>query len=171
MHHFLLIAICLCFVPAHGRAYERFVSPNGRWETYTTANHADGTGMKLLLRRRGGSVSGVEVASNDRWLEARWSPDSRFLAVANHHDGHMCDVLVFGVSHSGPVSPPTASLFACSSGGLTYDLQWKVAGWDLRHRNVLLTKTVKFSVVRRYVPLRIGRVPLSLPSVAPQADT
>src|SRR6266542_1279876 len=83
---------------AQANAYDRFVSPNGEFEAYTTANFPDGGGMKLFLRRANAPDAGALLAQNGRWIDAKWSSDSHFLAVIDHPDGHIADVYVFGVT-------------------------------------------------------------------------
>jgi hypothetical protein len=41
---------------------------------------------------------GVLRRQNNRWIDAKWSPDSRFLAIIDHLDGHISDVYVFRVA-------------------------------------------------------------------------
>ena len=77
---------------ATASAYDNFVSPNGEFEAYTTANFPEGGGMKLFLRRAHARDTGLLLAQNGRWIDAKWSPDSRFLAVIDHPDGHIADV-------------------------------------------------------------------------------
>ena len=124
-------------------ADERIVSPDHQFEAYTTGNHSDGTGMKLFVHRVGSDEAGVLLASNDRWLDAKWSPDSRFLAVGNHFDGHISDVYVFGVGSSTALPKPEVVLYAHSPNLDAYDVQWEVAGWSVRRRDILLKKAVK----------------------------
>ena len=88
----LWLVLTLLAAP-HASAYDRFVSPNGEFEAYTTANFPDGGGMKLFLRRANARDTGVLLAQNGRWIDGKWSPDSRFLAVVDHPDGHIADVL------------------------------------------------------------------------------
>lgn len=45
-------------------AYERYLSPNGKFEAYTTANFPDGGGMKLFVRRVQAHDPGVLLAQN-----------------------------------------------------------------------------------------------------------
>ena len=40
---------------------------------------------------------GVLLRQNNRWIDAKWSHDSRFLAI-DHLDGHISDVYVFDVA-------------------------------------------------------------------------
>ena len=79
-------------------AYEPYVSPNGKFEVYTTANFPDGGGMKLFLRPVEWHDEGMLLAQNGRWIDAKWSPDSQFLAIINHPDGHIADVYVLGIT-------------------------------------------------------------------------
>ena len=103
MRALLLGAILAASMHAH--AYDRFVSPNGKFEAYTTRNAEDGTGMKLFLRCAKSHDAGILVFENMRWIDAKWSPESRFLAVVDHNDGHIADVYVFGVRAAGAAQP------------------------------------------------------------------
>jgi hypothetical protein len=94
----VLVLIATILITTHASAYERFMSPDQRFEAYTTAAAADGTRMKLFLRRAQTHDAGVLLWENARWTDAKWSPDSRFLAAVDHMDGHIADVYVFGVT-------------------------------------------------------------------------
>lgn len=101
-------ALCLLIMfvaTTHAGAHEHLVSPDGKFEAYTTANWPDGTGMKLYLRRAQSRDAGVLLWQNNRWLEPKWSPDSRFLALIDHPDGHVSDVYVFGVTAPDAAAP------------------------------------------------------------------
>src|SRR5436190_14078854 len=116
-----------------------FASPNGKFEAYTIAANDDGTGMKIFLRPANSPNAGVLLRQNDRWIDAKWSPDSRFLAVIDHLDGHMSDVYVFGVTSVN--ADPT--LLYHTPDLHKYDVKWDVAGWDVSRRQVVLDKEVK----------------------------
>jgi hypothetical protein len=128
---------------ATASAYDNFVSPNGESEAYTTANFPDGGGMKLFLRRAHSGDTGLLLTQNGRWIDAKWSPDSRFLAVIDHPDGHIADVYVFGVKVANAAGSPTAILFYHTPKPLTYDVQWDVTGWHLENREVILKQEVR----------------------------
>ena len=128
---------------SHASAYEYFVSPNGEFEAYTTQNFPDGGGMKLFLRRAQARAAGLLLAQNGRWIDAKWSPDSRFLAVIDHPDGHIADVYVFGVTASNASASPTVTLFYRTPKPLTYDVRWDVAGWHVEKREVVLKQEVR----------------------------
>jgi hypothetical protein len=89
----------------------------GSFDAYTTVNYADGSGMKLFVRRTRLDRKGILLFSNQRWIDAKWSPDSRFLAVTDDAN-HM------------PKS-------------FTYNVKWDVAGWRPRQRSSVLTKEVR----------------------------
>jgi hypothetical protein len=140
-----------------------FASPNGEFEAYTIAANDDGTGMKLLLRPANSPDAGVLLRQNNRWIDAKWSPDSRFLAVIDHLDGHMSDVYVFGVTaaDAGP------TLLYHTPDLHTYDVKWEVAGWDASRRQIVLDKQVKREtpgkITHEKIVARIGTEPLKLP--------
>ena len=125
-------------------AYERYVSPNGKFEAYTTANFPDGGGMKLFLRPAEwhDTNTGVLLAQNGRWIDAKWSPDSQFLAVIDHPDGHIADVYVLGITVADGCSPIVALLYHTPN-ALTYDVQWDVVGWHTEKREVVLKQEVR----------------------------
>jgi hypothetical protein len=85
-----------------------FVSPNGEFEAYTIPANDDGSGMKLFLHRANSRDAGVLLKQNNRWIDAKWSPDSHFIAVIDHLDGHISDVYVFGL----PVADAAQTLFS-----------------------------------------------------------
>ena len=135
--------LILTFVATtYASAYEQFVSPDGEFEAYTTPASADG-GMKLFLRRAQARDTGVMLAQNGRWIDAKWSPDSRFLAVIDHPDGHIADVYVFGVTAANAAASPIAILFYHTPNPLTYDVQWNVVGWHAEEHEVVLKQEVR----------------------------
>src|SRR6202023_2504061 len=97
MRAVILASALVLVTRAYAGEYPRFVSPDKQFEAYTTPNAEDGTGMKLFLRRAGTSDTGSILFANMRWIDSKWSPNSRFLAVVDHSDGHIADVYVFGV--------------------------------------------------------------------------
>src|SRR4030095_10631801 len=115
-----------------------FAAPNGEFEAYTIAANDDGTGMKLFLRPANSPNAGVLLRQNNRWIDAKWSPDSRFLAVIDHLDGHMSDVYVFGVTAAD--AAPT--LLYHTPDLHAYDVQWEVTDWNVARREVILEKAV-----------------------------
>jgi hypothetical protein len=98
--------------------------------------------MKLFLRRANSPLGGVLLRQNHRWIDAKWSPDSRFLALIDHLDGHISDVCVFGVAAAGAV--PT--LVYHTPDLHSYDVKWDVSGWDVSRREVVLDKEVKHEI-------------------------
>jgi hypothetical protein len=155
-----LLGIPVMFVTAALAAEHRFVSPNGEFEAYTIAANGDGSGMKLFLHRANSREAGVLLRQNNRWIDAKWSPDSRFLAVIDHVDGHISDVYVFGVGAND-----TAPTLLYRTPDLhKYDVRWDVTGWDAERREVVLDKEVKHEIEGRIthekVIARIGTKPL-----------
>jgi len=139
-------------------ANENVESPDGNFEAYTTAANIDGTGMKLFLRRVKSADAGVLLKENNRWVDAKWSPDSRFLAVIDHPDGHISDVYVFGVT------PDAAATLLYHTPDLrTYDVHWEVTGWNAERREIILRKDVKHEsggLTHENVMARIATEPL-----------
>jgi hypothetical protein len=158
-----LVAAVAIFLTADALAAEhQFLSPNGEFEAYTTPANDDGTGMKLYLRRANSGDSGVLLRQNDRWVDAKWSPDSRFVAVIDHLDGHISDVYVFGVA-TADASP---TLFYHTPDLHSYDVKWEVTGWDESRREVVLDKEVKHKtsggITHEKIVARIGTERLDL---------
>ena len=162
-------ALCLAItylVASYAYAYERFISPNGGFEAYTTRNADDGTGMKLFLHRAKSHDAGILVFENMRWLDAKWSPDSRFLAVVDHNDGHIADVYVFGV-RAADAAQPQITLYYHTPDLSTYDVQWEVLGWRLSERSIILRKQVRDTngqkpTYHKTIIAQIGDAPLPL---------
>lgn len=126
----LVVAVAFLLTAVALAAEHQFLSPNGELEAYTTPANEDGTGMKLYLRRANSGDLGVLLRQNNRWMDAKWSPDSRFVAVIDHLDGHISDVYVFGVA-TADASP---TLFYHTPDLHSYDVKWEVAGWDESRR-------------------------------------
>ena len=125
-------------------AHERVISPDKRFEAYTKPDTADGLGAKLFLRAAGSSAPGVLLCKNDRWIAAQWSPDSRFLAVADHNDGHITDVFIYRIVSAAAPPGVTHTLRYQSSEPRTYDTKWEVVAWDSKHSTAtLLRSTLK----------------------------
>src|SRR5437764_8807231 len=155
-----LVAISLLLVAQALADEHGFVSPNGDFEAYTTPANEDGSGMKLFVRRANSSDAGALLRQNNRWIDAKWSPDSRFLAVIDHLDGHISDVYVFavGAADGAPrLLYHTPELHA-------YDVKWEVTGWDVRRREITLDKAMKpempGEITHEKVVARIGTTPL-----------
>ena len=142
MRALVLAGAVVLATQAHVGAYENFVSPDKKFEAYTTQNADDGTGMKLFLRRAGARDTGLLLWQNGRWVDAKWSPDSQFLAVIDHMDGHIADVYVFGVTAVDAGAPPTATLFYHTPNLRTYDVKWEIVGWHPNTREVILRQEV-----------------------------
>jgi hypothetical protein len=177
--HSLLISSMFAVTTASG--YERAISPDHRFEAYTTAHYPDGTGMRLFLRTAGNSETGVLLRENDRWVRAVWSPDSRFLALIDGSDGHVADVFVYRVLPTRGNATKAGYTSFQSLGEIatfaqaprvvadlcyhtpypwTYDVQWDVTGWDTSPSAVILSKrshtrrptTMKVVLSSRHTP-------------------
>ncbi len=145
-------------------AYERVIAPNGLLEAFTTAKKPDGTGMKLFVRNRRSNAPAVLLLQNDRWIDAKWSPDSRFLAVIDHPYGHVADVYVFGISAANSARPPIANLFYHTPELRTHYVQWDVVDWLLNTRNIILKKNVHFGFRQETIVAHIGTSALKAPA-------
>ena len=104
--------------------------------------------------------TGVLLRQNDRWIDAKWSPDSQFLAVIDHPDGHISDVYVFGVAAAN--AAPT--LLYHTPYLYKYDVKWDVMGWDVARRQIILGKEVKHEMPGRIthekIEASVGTEPL-----------
>jgi hypothetical protein len=142
--------------------YRHFVSPDGRFKAYTTAAWQDGTGMKLFLRRTRTLEVGALLKESNRWIDAKWSPDSRFLAVIDHLDGHVSDVYVYGVA----AAAAAPALLYHTPDLRTYDVKWEVVDWNVARREIILRKEVTRQMPGRIthekVVAHIGTKPLKL---------
>jgi hypothetical protein len=158
----LLAAIPVLLVAEALAAEHRFVSPNGQFEAYTIAANRDGSEMKLFLHHANSRDAGVLLKQNNRWIDAKWSPDSQFLAVIDHLDGHISDVYVFAVGGADAA----ATLLYHTPELHRYNVQWVVTGWNVARREVILEKAVKHEMPGRIthekVVARIGTQPLKL---------
>ena len=156
----LLAAIPVLLVTQVIAGEHHFVSPHGQFEAYTIPANEDGSGMKLSLRRANSRDAGVLVRENNRWIDAKWSPDSRFLAVIDHFDGHISDVYVFGIA----ATDEAPTLLYHTPDLHTYDVKWEVTGWDVARREVILERSVKHEMPGRIthekVIAQIGTQPL-----------
>jgi hypothetical protein len=158
-----LCIVALVALTANASGYDTFVSPDHRFEAYTTPNTPD-DGAKLFLRRAHARDTGLLLAQNGRWIDAKWSPDSRFLAVIDHPDGHIADVYVFGVTATDAAAPPTAKLLYHTPNPLTYDTRWDVVGWHTEKREVILKQEIRDQNAGTHathtVVAKIGKEPL-----------
>ncbi len=140
-----LLAIPLLLIAELLAAEHRFISPNGEFEAYTIPANDDGTGMKLFLYRANSRDAGVLLRQNNRWIDAKWSPDSEFLAVIDHLDSHISDVYVFSVGAAD--AAPT--LLYHTPDLHRYNVKWEVTGWDVARRQIILDKEVKHETPSR----------------------
>jgi hypothetical protein len=158
----LVAAVTFFLTAAALPAEHQFLSPNGEFEAYTTPANEDGTGMKLFLRHANSGDSGVLLRQSNRWIDTKWSPDSHFVAVIDHLDGHISDMYVFGVTtaDAGP------TLLYHTPDLHSYDVKWQVTGWDVLRREIILDKEVKHEtpgrITHEKIVARIGTEPLEL---------
>jgi hypothetical protein len=167
MRAFVILGVSLLAATAYAER-PHFISPDQQFEAYQTDNAADGTGAKLFLRRAKSRETGVLVFENMRWIDAKWSPDSRFLAVVDHNDGHIADVYVFGV-RAAAAAQPQITLYYHTPDANTYGVRWDVIGWRLSNRSIVLDKEVsdpnaKKPRYHRKIVAHIGETPLPLPN-------
>jgi hypothetical protein len=73
MHVFIAV-IPLLLVAEALAGEHHFISPDQKWEAYTTAANEDGTGMKLFLRPASSQDAGTLLRQNNRWIDAKCLP-------------------------------------------------------------------------------------------------
>lgn len=134
-----LIVTAFLFATEAVAGEHSFVSPSGEFEAYTIPATEDGSGMKLFLHRVKSRDAGELLKQNNRWIDAKWSPDSHFLALIDHVDGHMSDVYIFAVAAADPL----ATLVYHTPSLHEYDVKWDVNGWNEERPAVILDKEVK----------------------------
>lgn len=117
------------------------VSPDKKCIAYTTAACDEGTGSILYVRKNQTNSAAVRLMQNSRWIDASWSPDSRFLAVIYGLDGHITDIYVYGLSLSSS-NRVDATLYYHTPHLGTYDTKWTLDRW-VDNQTILLTKEVK----------------------------
>jgi hypothetical protein len=117
--------------------------------------------MKLYLRRANSRDPGVLLRQNNRWIDANWSPNSQFLAVIDHLDGHISDVYVFAVA----AADATPTLLYHTPDLRRYDVKWEVADWDVARGEIILRKEEKHEssgrITDEKVAAHIGTEPLN----------
>jgi hypothetical protein len=114
------------------------LSPNGHFEVYRlpegTGKDANDSlydyGTKLFLRLCGSKKIGILLRENSRWMAALWSPDSRYLGIEDHWDGHGSNVYVYEVGLSEDRRSVTTKMVFQSPEQNAYDLKWFIEGWD-----------------------------------------
>ena len=141
---------------ASAAAREHAFSPDKHFEAYIVAAEADGTGSKLFLRASGRDDPGVLLCTNTRWIAARWSPDSRFLTVIDHFDGHMADVYIYYVTPGATPSGVVHDLRYRSPDSGVYDTQWDVVRWNTKRATATVLRVTRRDEQRFVVPLDSG---------------
>jgi hypothetical protein len=159
------VTTLLIALTAHASADERFPSPNRQFEAYATANYADGSGMKLFVRRtrldrKGVLLFPINVGStlNGPQIHNFWpSPIMRM--------AHIADAYVFGIL-AGDGQHLRTVLYYHTPKPFTYNVKWDVAVWLLRERSIVLTKEVRdqetHTTARTQMIARIGTKSLVL---------
>jgi hypothetical protein len=89
--------------------------------------HVEGCGTKLFIRLRDQKGSGDLLRENGRWIAAKWSPDSNFIGVEDHWDGHASEVYVYKVTASAEHRFNVRLVFHTPENA--YDLQWYIERW------------------------------------------
>jgi hypothetical protein len=140
---------------------DKWISPDKHFLARTISRNPDETGCRLFLSAVGHPGLGVLLRENDRWIDATWSPDSKFLAVTDGSDGHVTDIFIYRVVRSDDKESRAVVTSFPSFGGIaasaespglraelwyhtpnisTYDTQWKFAGWSHDNTSVRLTR-------------------------------
>lgn len=149
--------------------YPGLPSPDGRFIAYTIpAYEFDdwNIGSMLFVRLNSPDAPPKCLLENNKWIDVKWSPDSRFLAVIDHDDGHMADVYVYGIAPSTNKIFKTM-LYYHTPNPRTYDVKWDVTGWDMKDRSIYLSMYRRDGHINRNtitnVLIRIGSEPIAPP--------
>ena len=140
---------------------DSWISPDKHFLARSVSRNPDETGCRLLLSAAGKPELGILLRENDRWINATWSPDSKFLAITDGSDGHITDIFIYRVVRSDKnessavvITFPTFGGIAASatSPGLraelwyhtprigTYDTRWEFTGWSQDNKSARLTR-------------------------------
>ena len=182
----IVMLVCAAAFLSNVGARPVFLSPDRRLELYCQERNADGTGARLFLRPLGSREPGVFMIENDRWIDVRWAPDSRLMAIINHPDGHVSDVYVYRITRRGKntdadvrvhhqkicqltgdvadfvvLSNSTVELIWHTPDPWCYDVMWDVLRWDSKRKQLLLSKWRKDTDKGNVV---VTRVRVDLPS-------
>ena len=136
----------------------RYVSPDRTIECYSTFGQDD-SGTRLFIRRKGSKVQGKLLRENGRWMKVLWSPGSRFFAVEDHWDGHVCDVYVYAVTLRG--NNLSLQRVAHSPALRTYNAYWEVKRWDMKHRHLIIQDKLSLRHKKWTVPFPARQTPSS----------
>ncbi|RYD22348.1 MAG: hypothetical protein EOP88_08395 [Verrucomicrobiaceae bacterium] len=96
-----------------------------------------GYGNVVTLKALSGSRS-VEIHRSDRWVEASWSPDSRWLLVTDHWDGHGANIRVYEVSGNHAAAEWKVREVYATPGPTQYDCKWSLVEWKPENGSVRL---------------------------------
>jgi hypothetical protein len=103
-------------------------SPDKKLIAYTTPALKDGNGSILYIRTDQPNAPATPLLENNRWIDASWSPNSKYLVATYGLDGHITDIYIFGftVDAHGAVK---ADLYYRTPNPETYDTQWTFRRW------------------------------------------
>ena len=148
----LLFILLFLVLTVTSEGDEKWRSPNGQLECFTQLGR-DKRGQELWIRWTGQKEKGQLVWGSPHWMEAAWSPDLRFLAVTDHDEDRRSAVLVFGITVDSVkkfIEP--VLLYQTPVDGKT-DVEWDVAGWNLKKREIFLKRKEKSETVTASVPI------------------
>jgi hypothetical protein len=136
----LPILMMFCFaarLSTEGVKGNRFaISPDSKW----IAQIGPGSqgGQQLTIQDTRGPQPRRILWQSVRWVEVDWSPDSQYLAVTDHYDGHEAAILIFAVPTA--VHADFALIFQTPREPDS-QIAWSLENWDVEKRRVALLKT------------------------------
>ncbi len=135
----------VCFVPACVAREEPHVphpqgrSPNDEYGIVTEDRDKGGRNLYVYAVKKGES-SKLLVDQTERWFDAEWSKDSKFILIENHADGHFTYIRVFRVYTTRTTEGDGLRIDEVyrSPNPTRYDSFWKLVKWDLLSGTVRL---------------------------------
>jgi hypothetical protein len=118
---------------------EPFSSPNGVWLCEIRRQSTQG-GNELAVRNKKARENEIIVWRSPRWLDAAWSPDSKFLAVTDHYDGHESAVFIFAVPN---IQHADFRLIFQTPRNDDIQAEWSLRNWSVERREVVLNRRVE----------------------------
>lgn len=96
-----------------------------------------GYGNVVTLRSSSGNRS-VVLHASDRWVEVSWSPDSRWLLVTDHWDGHGANIRIYEVPENSAAEEWKVREVYATPDPTRYDCKWSLLEWKQKGGSVVL---------------------------------
>jgi hypothetical protein len=122
-----------------GFTAESWRSPNGQLVCASGLGR-ERKGEEMWLRLPAAQNRGELVWASEGWLEAIWSPDSKYLAVIDHYGPGQSAVLVFGIAIDDKTKVISTGLLFETPVKERRKQEWEMKGWDLKKGQVFLIK-------------------------------